>query len=62
VELIMWTRSLKEHRDPDQSLDDEETLGQHQRRPEAATGRLFAQIQEAAPEGDEGGDQQPGAE
>src|ERR1700730_3168882 len=61
MELVMGTGSPGEQPDPDQSLDDKEKLGQHQRRPEAAAGRLLAEKREEAPHGDEGGDQQPGA-
>ncbi len=58
----MGTRPSEEHRDPDQALDDEESLGQHQRRAVAAAGCLLAQVQAGAPDDDEPGDDQPGPE
>src|ERR1700730_4316299 len=61
VKLGMGTGPPGEAPDPDQSREDEEKLGQHQRRPEAAAGCLLAEKREEAPHGDEGGDQQPGA-
>src|ERR1700730_209144 len=61
VKLVMGTRPPGKQPDADQALDDEEKLGQHQRRPEAASGRLLAEEREEAPHGDEGGDQQAGS-
>jgi len=54
--------SSEEHRDPDQPLDDEQGLSQHQGRTESATRRRFAEIEEQPPDADDHGDEKPGSE
>src|SRR2546428_38248 len=59
---VVRTRGPQEHRDPDQALDNEEALRQHQRRAVAAAWCMPAQIESGAPDNDERRDDQPGPE
>jgi len=53
VKTIVRAASAEEHGDPDQALDNKETLGEHQRRPESAARRQLPDIDDETPDGDD---------